>query len=393
MISVEEAKKLIRDHASELPSTKTALGNAWGRILSADVYAAVDIPNFPQSSMDGYAFNYSDWKQNGDLSISGEMAAGSNIETVLKPGSAVRIFTGAAVPDGADTVVMQEKTIVQGGILQIMDKELKLGENVRLKGSEVSSGSLALQKGQRVSPPAIGFLAGFGITELDVYRDPVVTIIVTGNELQEPGKPLRYGQVYESNSFALSSALKEAGIGGVEVYQAGDEIDELTGALSGCMETSDMVLLTGGVSVGDYDFTLTAAANCGIETIFHKIKQKPGKPIFFGTKGKQIVFGLPGNPASVLTCFYEYVTIALEKMNYRRATMQKVMLPLAAAYKKPAGLTHFLKGFQDGHTVTVLDAQESYRLYSFARANCLVVIGEETTFCQEGEQVQVHILP
>jgi len=154
-----------------------------------------------------------------------------------------------------------------------------------------------------------------------------------------------------------------------------------------------MVLLTGGVSVGDYDFTLKAAANCDIKTIFHKIKQKPGKPIFFGTKGKQIVFGLPGNPASVLTCFYEYVTIALEKMNHRRATMQTVWLPLAAAYKKPAGLTHFLKGFQDGQTVTVLDAQESYRLHSFARANCLVVVGEETISCQQGEQVEVHILP
>jgi len=393
MISVAEAKKLISENASELPSIKTTLENACGRVLSADIYAAVDIPNFPQSSMDGYAINYADWKKNGGMSISGEMAAGSNVETVLKPGSAVRIFTGAAVPDGADTVVMQEKTIVRDGILTITDNELKQGENVRLKGSEVSSGSLALQKGQMVSPPAIGFLAGFGITELGVYRDPVVSIIVTGNELQEPGKLLRYGQVYESNSFALAAALKVAGIEGVEVYQSGDEIDELARVLSGCLETSDMVLLTGGVSVGDYDFTLTAAANCGIKTVFHKIKQKPGKPIFFGTKGKQIVFGLPGNPASVLTCFYEYVTIALEKMNHRQATMQTVMLPLAAAYKKPAGLTHFLKGFQDGYAVTVLDAQESYRLHSFARANCLVVVGEETTSCQQGERVEVHILP
>ena len=393
MISVAEAKQFISDHSFELGAEKAPLSQACGRVLAKDVYAAVDIPNYPQSSMDGYALNYEGWKKTGDLAISGEMAAGSNVETVLKPGSAVRIFTGAAVPDGADTVVIQEKSSVNDGILKILDEQLKEGDNVRLKGSEVASGSLALAKGQRVSPPAIGFLAGFGITELDLYRDPLVSIIVTGNELQEPGKPLRYGQVYESNSFALSAALKQAGIEGVQVFQSGDELEELTGTLSRCLLSSDMVLLTGGVSVGDYDFTLKAAANCGIDTVFHKIKQKPGKPIFFGTKDKQLVFGLPGNPASVLTCFYEYVCIALEKMNHRPATLKKSWLPLSGAYKKPAGLTHFLKGFHDGKTVTVLDAQESYRLHSFARANCLIQIDEATTACREGELVEVHHLP
>jgi molybdopterin molybdotransferase len=315
------------------------------------------------------------------------------VETILKPGSAVRIFTGAAVPDGADTVVVQEKSLVKDGFLKILDEQLKEGDNVRLKGSEISSGSLALAKGHRISPPAIGFLAGFGITELNLYRDPVVSIIVTGNELQEPGKPLRYGQVYESNSFALRAALKEAGIERVEVCQSGDELEELTGALAGCLEWSDIVLLTGGVSVGDYDFTLKAAANCSVETIFHKIRQKPGKPIFFGKKDRQLIFGLPGNPASVLTCFYEYVCIALEKMTLRRATLKTRLLPISDTYKKPAGLTHFLKGLHDGHSVTVLDAQESYRLHSFARANCLIQVNEETTVCLQGELIEVHLLP
>ncbi len=393
MISVAEAKQFISEHSFELTAEKVPLSQVCGRVLAADVFAAVDIPNYPQSSMDGYAINYADWKKSGDLALVGEMAAGSNVETILKPGSAVRIFTGAAVPDGADTVVIQEKSLVKDGFLKILDEQLKEGDNVRLKGSEISSGSLALAKGHRISPPAIGFLAGFGITELSLYRDPVVSIIVTGNELQEPGKPLRYGQVYESNSFALRAALKEAGIERVEVCQSGDELEELTGTLARCLESSDMVLLTGGVSVGDYDFTLKAAANCGVETIFHKIRQKPGKPIFFGKKDRQLIFGLPGNPASVLTCFYEYVCIALEKMTHRRATLRTSLLPLSGAYKKPAGLTHFLKGFHDGHSVTVLDAQESYRLHSFARANCLIQVNEETTACHQGELVEVHLLP
>jgi molybdopterin molybdotransferase len=262
-----------------------------------------------------------------------------------------------------------------------------------VKGSEVRSGSLALSKGQRVSPASVGFLAGFGITTVDLFRNPRVKIIVTGNELQAPGKPLGFGQVYESNSYALCSALQQMGIEDIEVFHSGDQLEELSNILAVCLDTAEMVLLTGGVSVGDYDFTLKAAENCGIDAVFHKIRQRPGKPIFFGTKGEKLVFGLPGNPASVLTCFYEYVTIALEKMNHCPAELKKIWLPLSAPFNKAAGLTHFLKGFYEEDKVTVLDAQESYRMHSFARANCLVRINEEKTSCLQGELMEVHILP
>jgi molybdopterin molybdotransferase len=154
-----------------------------------------------------------------------------------------------------------------------------------------------------------------------------------------------------------------------------------------------MVMLNGGISVGDYDYVLKATELCGIDKIFHKIKQKPGKPIYFGTKGRKLVFGLPGNPASVLTCFYEYVTVALEKLYHAKSGLQRITAPLAQPFKKPAGLTHFLKGYYDGTSVLPLDAQESYRLSSFARANCLVVIEEDITYCNQGEMVEVHLLP
>ena len=343
--------------------------------------------------MDGYAFYFDDFQQHGKLIVNGEMAAGSADKKPIPTATAVRIFTGAAVPEGADTVVMQEKTIIEGNHLLISDEQIKKGNNVRLKGSEIKSGSLALSKGHQITPATIGFMAGFGITELMVYRDPGINIIVTGNELQSPGKPLQYGQVYESNSFTLSAALKQAGIQNVEIYESGDHLDELTETLKNCLSGADVVILTGGVSVGDYDFTLKAAEACGVKTIFHKIKQRPGKPIFFGTKEEKLVFGLPGNPASVLTCFYEYVCLALELMNHRKSGIENVKLPLSAPFSKAAGLTHFLKGFQDGKSVRILDAQESFRMHSFARANCLVQIDENITNCGEGEMVEIHCLP
>ena len=393
MISVAEAKKLISDHSFELPAVTEALSDAFGRVLTEDLYAAIDIPAYPQSSMDGYALSYDDWKKNGELTISGEMAAGSSREFQLNPSTAARIFTGAAVPPGADTVVIQEKSLIRNGTLKIEDENLRRGDNVRPKGSEIKAGSNALPKDHRLSPAAIGFLAGLGITEVNVYRDPSIHIIVTGNELQEPGKPLKYGQVYESNSFALTAALKQIGLENVQLFQSGDQLNELIEIFNKCLQEADMVLLTGGVSVGDYDFTLKAAAQCGVETVFHKIRQKPGKPIFFGKKNRQLVFGLPGNPASVLTCFYEYVCIALEKMSHRPEVMKNIRLPLSEPYKKSAGLTHFLKAYHDGVSVKPLDAQESFRLHSFARANCLIVVEEETTICLPGNKVEVHCLP
>ena len=343
--------------------------------------------------MDGYALLYKGWQQFKKLKVAGMVAAGSdNIPSIL-PEEAVRIFTGAAVPEGADTVVMQEKARAENGDLIIDDTLLVQGANVRPKGSEIKAGDLALSDKSRLNPAAIGFLTGIGITNVNVYPAPSVSIIVTGNELQEPGKPLHYGQVYESNSFTLKAVLQQMQIRDITVYKAEDNLEKLTAILHEAMEKSDMVLLNGGISVGDYDFVLKATENCGISKLFHRIRQKPGKPIFFGTKGHKLVFGLPGNPASVLTCYYEYVTLALEKLFHCSTGMKTIYATMSNSYKKPAGLTHFLKGSYDGQSVLSLDAQESFRLSSFARANCLIVVDEEITELSKGEKVEVHLLP
>lgn len=393
MISVTEAKKIISENVSSLMPVTMLLQESTGLILTDDIYATTDIPAFPQSSMDGYAFSFNDWQKNKRLKIIGEAAAGSNESFRFSPGDAIRIFTGAAVPPGADTVIMQEKTKVENGELIIDDETLQLGTSVRSRGSEIKVGELALPKETVLSPAAIGFLTSIGVSETNIYPNPSITIIITGNELQQPGKPLQHGQVYESNSFALRAVLKQLQIDNVQILYATDKPEIVTGTLKKALEQTDVVLLTGGISVGDYDFVLQAATNCGVAKLFHKVKQRPGKPLYFGKKDNKLVFGLPGNPSSVLTCFYQYVIPALEKLSKRKLGLQTIKASLAKAFQKTTGLTHFLKGFYDGKTAMYLDAQESFRLSSFAKANCLIQIDEEATSLKEGELVNVYLLP
>lgn len=391
MISVNEAKKIISENIIVLPAQESELQLAVGMVLAEDTYATVDIPLFPQSSMDGYAISHSGWLKHEKLMLSGEMAAGSASEMIIEPDRAVRIFTGAAVPVGADTVVMQEKTRIDYGALIIEDKALTKGTNVRNRGSEIIAGALALEKDQLLTPAAIGFLANIGIAAVRVYAKPSVTIIVTGNELQEPGKKLEFGQVFESNSFTLRAALQNINITNIRTVKATDDLKMLTDILSLALEETDVVLLTGGVSVGDYDFVLRAAAQCGVKTLFHKVKQRPGKPLYFGSRDNKIVFGLPGNPSSVLTCFYEYALPALEQMMNRKTSLKVIQAPIGKTFKKIVPLTFFLKGYFDGSTAFPMDAQESYRMSSFARSNCLIRIEEEEIEHLEGEPVEVHL--
>jgi len=393
MTNVIEAKKLIDENVSSLEPVTLPLQQAAGLILADDVHATMDIPAFPQSSMDGYAFSFEGWKKNNRLKIKGEVAAGSNETFTLLPENAVRIFTGAAVPAGADTVIMQEKTKVENGELKIEDDNLQIGASIRPKGSEIKADALAIEKENVLSPAAIGFLAGIGITEVKVYPNPSITIIITGNELQQPGRQLEYGQVYESNSFSLKAALNQLQIEKVEILHATDKPEIVTGTLQKALRQSDVILVTGGISVGEYDFVLQAANECGVEKLFHKVKQRPGKPLYFGKKENKVVFGLPGNPSSVLTCFYQYVTLAMERLCKRKISLQIIRVPLLRPFQKNTGLTHFLKGFYDGKTAVPLDAQESYRLSSFARANCLLEIDEDITSLKEGQLVSIYLLP
>jgi len=396
MISVEEAKKSIQQNIKRLAPQKVLLRDAADFILAEDVFAITDIPGYHQSSMDGYAFAFTD--DHGALTLKGagssvEMAAGTTVQHTLEPNQAIRIFTGAPLPLGADTVVMQEKVGINGQQLRIEDQQLRQGANVRLKGAEIREGALAMPEGTFLSAAAIGFLAGIGIAEVWVYPAPRVTIVLTGNELQEPGKPLAFGQVYEANGVMLTVALQKAGVRAIDIVKAADDLKALTNVLQTALAESDVVLLTGGVSVGDYDFVVEATQACHVVQQFHKIKQKPGKPLFFGVKSNQLIFGLPGNPSSVLTCFYEYVYPALRTLLHGPSAIKTQQARISNPYQKAAGLTHFLKARMDGDSVVPLHAQESFRLHSFAQADCLIVLPESGTGVEAGDLVEVHLLP
>ncbi len=391
LITVNDALKLIKCNVSALDAVIMDIKEAIGLTIAEDNISNLDIPAFPQSNMDGYAFAFNE--DRNQYSVVGEVAAGSNQNFILEKGTAVRIFTGAAVPTGADTVLMQEKAKLESSVLIVLDENLKKGDNVRAIGTEMKKGKCAIEKGTILKPATIGFLAGIGIDKVLVYPRPKVSIIVTGNELQKPGMPLGYGQVYESNSYTLSATLNEQHINNISIAQAPDQLDQLTSALNNALSASDIVLMTGGVSVGDYDFTLSAFEHAGVTPIFHKIKQKPGKPLLFGMKGKKLVFGLPGNPASVLTCFYEYVLPAIGLLSNIENAFKVLQVPISHDFKKPIGLTHFLKGFYNGLDVVIQTGQESYKLSSYASANCLVVLPEECGVVKGGEIVNIHLLP
>ncbi|WP_175634545.1 molybdopterin molybdotransferase MoeA [Pedobacter ghigonis] len=391
MISVKAAKDLISENITPLTPVAIPLSQASGHILAADVYARFDIPAFRQSSMDGYALKFADSEK--ELQLIGEMAAGTPTNLSIEAGETSRIFTGAPLPDGADTVVMQEKITRTGDKITLQDANLKPGLNVRAIGSEIASGALAMEKGELLSPAAVGFLAGIGITEVSVFPLPQIAIIVTGKELQKPGETLAFGQVYESNSYSLSAALKAEGIANITVYEADDDLDILQNVLQKALNQNDVVLLTGGVSVGDYDFVIEAASRCGVKQVFHKVKQKPGKPLYFGTYNQKLIFGLPGNPSSVLSCYYNYVLPAVKALSHKNNSVTEVQATLTHAYSKPAGLTHFLKGKYENGKVSPLGAQESYRLSSFAQSNCLIYLNETQESFEKGETVTVLILP
>lgn len=394
MISVIEAKELLERNTNALSPVELPLAEAAGLVLAEDAYSNFDIPAFEQSGMDGYAFRFDDWAVNQKLLIEEEIPAGRTNKVQLGVNKATRIFTGAPLPSGADTVIMQEKTSVKGSTLEINDPELQKGTNVRKIGSEISKGTLALAKGTKLTPGASGFLATIGKDKVAVYPAPKVSIIVTGKEIIQPGTTLQHGQVYESNSFTLRAALKQPGIKDVVVEHADDELSVIQRLITKHLLLSDVLLLSGGVSVGDYDFVTPALKQCGVEQVFHKIKQRPGKPLYFGKKGNKLIFGLPGNPSSVLTCYYEYVLPAIEKMMQMAiSNIIKKYLPLSCNYPKKTSLTHFLKGYCTSQNVTPLGAQESYKLQSFARANCLICLPEEKEEFKINEMVEVHILP
>ncbi|NDP27460.1 MAG: molybdopterin molybdotransferase MoeA [Flavobacterium sp.] len=390
MINVQEAKQLIDENCCSLKVENLTLLEANGSILAEPIYAAIDTPPFHQSAMDGYAFSYENWDKKSDLMVVGEIQTGNFSNTILKANEAVRIYTGAPIPPGTDTVVMQEKISRDENTIQILDNYLAKGANVRPQGSQTQKGELALQEKQLLTPVAISFLAGIGVNKVKVFSKPTISIIVTGKELAAANDQITEGKIFESNSIGLIAALQQLGINPVSVEVVDDVEEEIEQAISNQL-SSDILILTGGVSVGDYDLVPASLEKCGVQKIFHKIKQKPGKPFYFGRYNQTLVFALPGNPAAVMSCFYEYVVQAISSFT-KKESFKKMAFPLAEDFNKKAGLTYFLKGKMGEKNVTVLNNQESYKLNSFAVADCLIEFDEDKENFKKGDLVSVRMI-
>ena len=263
--------------------------------------------------------------------------------------------------------------------------------NVRKAGSQCQEGELILNSGTQVTPGTIGLLASLGIEQVKVFRSPNVSIILTGDEIIEIGQALQPGQIYNANGPALIAYLSQMGITEVKVLKVKDEKSEVTRVVGEALKASDVVLLTGGISVGDYDFVKGSLAENGVEQLFYKVKQKPGKPIFAGVKGEKMVFALPGNPASVLTCFIQYVKpFLLRLLGNPDAWSAPSYFPIVSDFSKKAPLTFFLKAKLENNQVIILPAQESFNLLSFGIADGVVEIHQELEHVESGSLVAFY---
>ncbi len=387
MISVSEAKKIISDSCTHRKEEYIKLSQSLGYVLATAIYSPVNTPPFHQSSMDGFAFSFEEWDGKNELKVCGEIQAGNKTNFDIRPGEAVRIFTGAAVPASADTVVMQEQTARNQETIEITNKILTKGANVRLCGSQTKKDELALNKGQVLNSGTVSFLASLGINSVKVFSKPSVSLIITGKELVQPGEEITEGRIYESNSFGLTAGLNSLGIEPTSVEIVDDNEEKIIESIKKRLEC-DILILTGGVSVGDYDLVVPALEKCGVKTIFHKVKQKPGKPFYFGKRNQTLVFGLPGNPGSALTCFYRYIVPAIGNFT-QRSYLNEIEMPLTSSYQKKSGLTHFLKGQINNQKVAILDNQASYMMNSFAIADCLIQLEEGKELFSKDDLVSV----
>lgn len=400
MLSVEEAKIVLMKNVGLLPASKMDLAIAVNHILAEDIFSPVDLPPFNQSAMDGYAIKFKD--RSKKLKITGEIKAGDKMIAGISGGEAVRIFTGAAVPDRVDCVVMQEKTEMQNGGLLIKNYPIKKNENIRFTGSHINKGDLALKKGVKLNPAAIGFLASLGILKVPVYRKPDIAIIVTGNELKNPGSVLKRGEIYESNSFTLGAVLSEMGIRAKEIYRVRDEKIKLSETIKRALSSVDIIIISGGISVGKYDLVKDCLEENGVQEIFYKVLQKPGKPLFAGKyKGKnnELIFALPGNPAATLVCFYEYVYPAIKKlMGHENYYLPVRKINMLGSVEKKGDRAYFLKGKITEQGVIPLEGQESYMMKSFSEADSLIYLPASRENLpykkkkQGNEIVEVHLL-
>ena len=399
---VEKARELIRQFLKPVTAVERVhIRFALDRVLAQDVVSPHDVPGHDNSAMDGWAVRFADLNPEGETKLKriGESFAGTPFAGTLGPNESVRIFTGGVMPAGADTVVMQERTTeFPGGVTIAKGAVMKAGTNRRFAGEDLKRGATVFRTGQPVRASELGMLASLGIIEVAVYRKLRVAFFSTGDELRSIGQPLGAGEIYDSNRYTLYGMLTRLNCEIVDMGVVPDQPNALEHAFATAAESADVVITSGGVSVGEADFVKQLLDKLG-EVLFWKIAMKPGRPLAYGKIGHAHFFGLPGNPVSVMVTFYEFVRDALLVLQGRRdvAPVPQFKATLAAPIKKAPGRTEFQRGVlspdgRGGWQVRTTGDQGSGILSSMSQANCFIVLSDDTGNVAAGEVVEVHLL-
>ena len=396
LLPFEQALATMLSQVSPITETlNLPIEQALHYILAQDIASPLDVPPHNNSAMDGYAFALKSLQANKTLTLVGRSMAGAPFQGTCQPGECIRIMTGAKVPTCCDSVEMQENVTANDEQITFLE-EKAFGSNVRNAGEDIKCGQQVLFSGHRLTAVDIGILASLGVAEVVVYRQLKVALIATGDELKLPGDALRVGDIYESNSFVLSAMLTKLNVEVINFGIIEDDFNAIKAAFIGADKQADAVISSGGVSVGDADYTKTVLDELG-EIGFWKIAMKPGKPFAFGKLANSVFFGLPGNPVSALVTFHQLALVALTKMQ-NSAPLKRTHLTVKCTtdLRKAPGRMDFQRGIlsvndEGENVVTSTGAQGSGILSSLARANCFIILPKEQGRVAAGEKVNVQL--
>ncbi len=398
-ISVKEALNIILEHSHTTSTEKVFLNESLNRVIAEDIVAPYNIPYFDNSAMDGYAIKSED-TQNATknnpvkIKIINEIPAGKLDEITLKSGEAVKIMTGGIIPTGANAVARVEITKQEKDFVYIFE-EVKKEKDLRKSGEDVKQGSLTIKKDTLITPAVMGMLAALGKAYIKVYRKPAVSVIVTGDEILDIDEPYIPGKIRNSNGFTLLGLLKQFNITPFITEIVKDKKDAILEIIKSCLN-SDIILSTGGVSMGDYDFIKDIVPELGFEPIFWRVRVKPGKPLFFAKKDKILYFGIPGNPVSTMSTFYNFILPCIKKMNNMlNLDLFTLKATLKENIKRKDLRSEFLRGIltkeNDKFYVKTTGSQGSGILSSMIKGNCFIYIEEGLDDIKKGSSVTVKL--
>src|SRR4029453_9329585 len=390
MISEEEARRRILDEVGPLPERTVPLRRAVGCFRARDIVSRLPLPNFDNSAMDGYAVVASSCSKGERLHLIGEQPAGLDRQLRVSRGKAVRIFTGAPMPHGADAIVMQEDVKRDGNEI-VINTDVEAGDFVRRRGCDLAEGQKILAKGEAIRAATIALLASQGLARVAVGGDVKAAIISTGDELVKPGEKIKPGQIYESNSVLLQGLLQRCGASVKSAEHCRDERESLIRAIKRGIE-NHVLVITGGVSVGEHDLVQATLRSLGAKIDIWRVEIKPGKPFLFGKIARCAIFGLPGNPVSAFITFLQFVRPAILKMmgaSTGELDLPKAPAELAVDLRNDTERIHYIRGRLENGKFSAVGLQESHALFGLSRSNALLRLASGET-AHKGAIVEVH---